>query len=160
MFAALGVRLGEGNAWQELGLAEHLAGEPGALASEERALVIYRDLGDALGAAETMNNLGDLHLDVDRPDDARTHYEEALAMIGGLAAPMELARAHEGIGRCLLQQQAPTAAGAALRRALELYRQLGTPRAGRVEALLAQGQASLGVLPQAGQGVDSSPGCE
>ena len=141
MFAALGVRLGEGNAWQELGLAEHLAGLPGALGSEERALAIYRDLGDALGAAETMNNIGDLRVDAGQPDEARAAYEHALAMIAGLAAPMEVARAHEGVGRCLLRQQAPAAAETALRRALALYRQLGAPRAERVEELLGQGDA-------------------
>ncbi len=139
MFAVLGVRLGEANAWQELGLAQHLAGQPEALASEEQALSIYRDLGDTIGEAETMNNVGDLRLDADRPDEARMAYEQALVMIGGVAAPMEVARAHEGIGRCILRREPPAAADAALRRALELYRQLGAPRAGQVEALLSQG---------------------
>jgi tetratricopeptide (TPR) repeat protein len=100
LYQAAGSRLGEANAWQQLGLARRDRGDfSGALADQERALALYRDIDDRVSQAEVLNNIGDILLTASDLRAARERYELALALVAQTAAPMERARALEGLAR-------------------------------------------------------------
>ena len=59
----LGVRLGQANALNELGVVRRLTGDyPAAAQAHEQALGSYRDLGDRLGQAQALSHLGAIRL--------------------------------------------------------------------------------------------------
>ena len=110
---------------------DYLAAE----ATLTRALELYRDLGHRLGQAEVLNNLGDSYA-VSDPAQARAHHEQALEIARSISAILEEARALEGIGNCEIHQTKPGDDDGYLRRALGLYRQIGSPHAARVSETL------------------------
>ncbi len=137
LFSIQGSQAGESNALREIGILQQLAGDTrAAAASQTQALRLCRSLNDQAGEAECHNNMGDLLLTSD-PSHARDSYENALLICRGITAPLEEARALEGIGRCDLYDGNPDLANAQLRKALTIYRQLGAPDTERVEALLS-----------------------
>jgi len=99
------------------------------------ALALYRGLDDRLGQAEVLNNLGDSYA-VSDPTQARAHHEQALEIARSISAILEEARALEGIGNCEIHQTKPGDDDGYLRRALGLYRQIGSPHAARVSETL------------------------
>jgi tetratricopeptide (TPR) repeat protein len=98
-------------------------------------LKLYRDLGHRLGQAEVLNNLGDSYA-VSDPAQARAHYEQALEIARDISVILEEARALEGIGNTEILETGPGDDGGYLRRALALYRQIGSPYAARVSETL------------------------
>ena len=106
---------------------------PAAIASLEQALALYRDLGVRLGEAKPLNSLGQVLRVSGAIGDARAHHGHALDIAQALRIPLEQARALEGIGVCHLQQGQTGEGGAYLRRALALYRRMGSPDARRVQ---------------------------
>jgi tetratricopeptide (TPR) repeat protein/DNA-binding XRE family transcriptional regulator len=136
LFHRLGDRLGQAWALDELGRAHQLTGDyPAASACSAEAIELFRDLGDRHGLAKALNSLGELSLRNSSAQEARSHHAGALAIARELGTPAEQARALEGLGRSLLHQD-PAEAGAHLRQALEIYRQIGTPGARRVQGTL------------------------
>jgi Tfp pilus assembly protein PilF len=97
-----------------------------ASAGLTRALEIYRELGDTIRQAETLNAIGGLLLASGQPVQARTCHEQAIALIRDRTAPVEQARALQGIGRCHLAEGRAADADAPLHEALAICRQLGT----------------------------------
>jgi tetratricopeptide (TPR) repeat protein len=107
------------------------------VSSLREALAICRDLGNRLGEAEVLNNLGRLLCGSSSPAEGYACYLDALEIARALSAPLEEARALEGIGGYFLQQQRIGEAVASLREALAVYRRLGSPDATRVQAALS-----------------------
>jgi hypothetical protein len=99
------------------------------------AIELFRDLGSRHDLAMALNSLGELSSRTSAPQEARSHHREALALARELGAPLEEARALEGIGRSLLHQD-PAEAAARLRQALGIYQNIGAPRAGGVQDTL------------------------
>lgn len=103
--------------------------------TETGALELYRDLGHLLGQAEVLNNLGDMYA-VSDPGQARARHEQALEIARRIYAVLEEARALEGIGNIRITEAGTGDESGYLRRALELYQQLGSPHAARVSETL------------------------
>jgi tetratricopeptide (TPR) repeat protein len=118
-------------------VVQHLSGDyRAARATLERALALFREVGDRDGEAETLNNLGRLLLASCAPAEARAHHQHALDIARTLHAPLHEARAQEGLGHCHLHQGQTTDGLACLHHALALYHRLGTPDTHRVETTL------------------------
>lgn len=71
---------------------------------------------------------------------AREHHAQALAIARQLGAPLEEARALEGLGHTQLQDANPGQAAAHLRQALAIYQHIGAPGAQRVQQTLQNHQ--------------------
>ena len=97
---------------------------------------MFRDLGDRIGEAETLNSLGELRSRTSDTQQARGHHDQALAIARDLGAPQEEARALEGIGRCHLQEGNRGEGAAKLLQALAIYQRIGAPEAQRVQETL------------------------
>jgi tetratricopeptide (TPR) repeat protein len=107
-----------------------------ATTSLTRALELYRDVGDRHGEAEALNDLGDLLSSSSTVADARSKHESALTTARIINAPLEEARALEGIGNCYLKQGKMDEGSEHLRQALTIYRAIKSPNSGRVETIL------------------------
>jgi tetratricopeptide (TPR) repeat protein/transcriptional regulator with XRE-family HTH domain len=136
LYRGLADQLGHAHMLNYLGIAQHVSID--YLAAEDTltgALELYRDLGHLLGQAEVLNNLGDMYA-VSDPAQARACHERALEIARGIYAVLEEARALEGIGNSRIMETAAGRGSEYLRRALELYRQIGSPHASRVSETL------------------------
>jgi Tfp pilus assembly protein PilF len=85
------------------------------------------DLGDRLGQAEVLNNLGELLYRSPDLGRARDYHSQALAIAREIGAPLEEARALEGIGRCYLHDGNPDDGSVYLHQALSIYQRIGAP---------------------------------
>ena len=122
----------EANALSELGVVQQQTGAySAAIASLTRAVELAHDAGERDTEAEGLNNLGDVYVDA-----ARDAYTRALNIAAGIGVPLEQARAHEGIGRLLLQSGARADGIATLERSLALYKQIRSANAERVAKTL------------------------
>jgi Tfp pilus assembly protein PilF len=83
-----------------------------------------------------LNNLGDLLSRSSAGRQALDHYAQALAIARDLGAPLQQARALEGLGMCHLNGGRPTEGSVQLRRALTIYQRIGVPDAQRVQDTL------------------------
>ena len=83
-----------------------------------------------------LNSLGELASRTSDTGQARDHHGQALAIARDIGAPLEEARALEGIGHSHLQDGNPSRAAAHLRQALAIYQRIGSPAARRVEDAL------------------------
>jgi tetratricopeptide (TPR) repeat protein/transcriptional regulator with XRE-family HTH domain len=137
LYRTIGNRLGEANTLNQMGATQYLSGDyAAAAASLTSALELYRDISDSEGEAEALNNMGDLLLALSTTGSARVHYQQAHAITMNIVAPLEEARALEGIGRCHLKDGHPDEAGTLLRQALTLYQRVGSPRISGIQATL------------------------
>ena len=66
----------------------------------------------------------------------RERHTQALASASDLGAPLEEARALEGLGQSHLQDASPGQAAVHLRQALAIYQRIGAPAARRVQQTL------------------------
>lgn len=62
-------------------LLRDIAGAQGDL---DRALTLYREIGDKRGQAATLDNLGLLYADAEQPREAAHHHEQALSLYRSL----------------------------------------------------------------------------
>jgi hypothetical protein len=83
-----------------------------------------------------LNSLGELSSRTSATGHAREYHARALAIARDLCAPLEEARALEGLGRAHLQDGNPGQAAAQLRRALTIYQRIGAPATQRVQQTL------------------------
>ena len=136
LYRGLDDRLGQAHTLNYLGIAQNVSDDyPAAEDTLTDALKLYRDLGHRLGQAEVLNNLGDSYAISDL-GQARTHYEQALEIARSISVILEEARALEGIGNIEILETRPGDESVYLRRALGLYRQIGSPHAARVSETL------------------------
>ena len=85
-----------------------------------------------------LNNMGEMALGISAIPDANSHHEKALAIAISITAPVEEARALEGIGRCQLLDGRTAEGVASLRRSLAIFERISSPNAQRVAALLQE----------------------
>jgi tetratricopeptide (TPR) repeat protein/DNA-binding XRE family transcriptional regulator len=136
LYRGLGDRIGQAHALNYLGTAQRVtAGYPAAEATLTEALELYRALGHRLGQAEVLNNLGELY-SAAAPARARACHEQALDIAREIKVLLEQARALEGLGTMAVPGTLDGAGGTRLRRARELYQQIGSPHAARLEHTL------------------------
>ena len=136
LYRGLENRLGQAHTLNYLGITQHVSDDYlTAEATMTGALELYQDLGHRLGQAEVLNNLGEVYA-VSDPAQARACHEEALEIARSISAILEEARALEGIGNNEILEADSVRDGLNLRRALELYRQIGSPHAERVSETL------------------------
>jgi tetratricopeptide (TPR) repeat protein len=139
LYRDLGYQRGEAHVLANLGVVQQATGHyESASASLGRALELSRNLGDRLREAEALNNMGDLLLASSTPVAAQVYHEQALTIARDLAALIEEARALEGIGHGHLKSNRRGDGAVTLRRALAIYRRIGSPYARRVESLLQE----------------------
>jgi hypothetical protein len=136
IYGDTGTPWGEANALLALGNMQHRTGDPAASTSLTRALKLYRTLGHLSGEAETLNSMGELSLAASLPDEAHAQHAAALAIARGIAAPLQEARALEGIGRCHLAGDRAGEAMVLLHRALEIYQSVSHVDAQRLASTL------------------------
>jgi tetratricopeptide (TPR) repeat protein/transcriptional regulator with XRE-family HTH domain len=129
----LGYRIGEAAALHYLAIAQYRTEDHRAVSQNlTRALQIYRDLGSRFQEARLLNAIGE----TSPTADAESFHMQALEIATEIGALIEQARAHEGIGRCQLQQDKLEQAAESLLQAFSIYRRIGSPRAQRVEVTL------------------------
>ena len=81
----LGERHGQADTWDSLGYIRHRLGQhPQAKDCYQQALDLYRETGDRLGAAQTLNRLGDTHQASGDPAAARLAWKNALTILDDL----------------------------------------------------------------------------
>ena len=103
------------------------------------------------GQAEVLNSLGEvLSRSADR-HRARDHHARALAIAREISAPLEEARALEGLGHCLLRDGNPGGAAGRWQQALTIYQRIGAPDARRVQETLRQHGNTTAPPPPSGQ---------
>ncbi len=105
---------------------------PAAAASHQQALQLFHELGNQPGQAEVLNNLGELMTRFSATQDAHHHHTRALAIARGIGAPLEQARALEGLGR-RTSKTATTAKGGTGCVRLSRFTSASGPRALRVQ---------------------------
>jgi tetratricopeptide (TPR) repeat protein len=134
LYRDLGNRLGEAYALNYLGVVRYLTGDyQGAAQLLERALDLHGDLADRAGEAEVLNHRGTLRrLSSEDLDPAVADHRRALDLARAVHAPLEEARALEGVGRCALARGDTVAARAELQQALTMYQRIGAVEAARL----------------------------
>jgi Tfp pilus assembly protein PilF len=80
--------------------------------------------------------MGELSFECSSLAESRDRHNQALLIARAINAPLEEARALEGIGNCHLREGHFDDAEAQLRQALAIYRRLNSPHARRIEAIL------------------------
>src|SRR5262249_54383291 len=105
LYRDLDDRFGQANALNDLGSAHYLSGDyPAATASHKRALALSRDLNNRHGEAEALNNPARALCTSGAAAASCAHYVHARSILQAVGAPLEEARALEGIGNCHLLQ--------------------------------------------------------
>ena len=139
----MGDRLGEAATLNNLGDVQYLTNDyPGATASLERALALYRDLSDQRGEAHVLQNLALAQWLTNDYPGATASLERALALYRDLSDQRGEAYALNILGAVQLATGDYPGATATLERALALYRDLGD-RLGEAYALNILGAVQL-----------------
>jgi hypothetical protein len=112
------------------------------------ALERYRYFGYRRGEAETLNSLGELASRTAATSQARDHHTQALTIARDIGAPLEEARALEGIGRSHLHDNDIEEGSASLRQALTIYRRIGAPDGVRVQETLHHHRLTASSAPR------------
>ncbi|MBN1448073.1 MAG: tetratricopeptide repeat protein [Bacteroidetes bacterium] len=121
-----------------------------ALANTEKALDIYRRIGDALGESTMLNNLGWIYELQQKPTDALKYYERSLAIRRKIGDKRRIASVSISIGSILRQQKHFDEALEFLARALQLSREIGDKK--QIEASyeeMSRAYADMGNFEQA-----------
>jgi DNA-binding SARP family transcriptional activator len=136
----LGDRGAEADALIQTGVIWGLTGDhPSAIADLEHARHLYQELGDPLGQANALAQLGDARIADDYPGAVRD-LEQALRLYEQLANPLGQANALARLGDVRRHSGDYPGAIPALEQALELYQQLGD-RIGQGNVLLSLGNS-------------------
>ena len=85
-----------------------------------------------------LNSLGELASRTSATSQARDHHSQALAIARQIGAPLQEARALEGIGHSHLRDANPSDATTHLQQALTIYQRIGSPGAQRVKETLGR----------------------
>jgi DNA-binding SARP family transcriptional activator/tetratricopeptide (TPR) repeat protein len=125
--------LGEAYAANRAGLAHRDLGSTGEADDLQRHALTLLSGINAEHSAELYNERADIHRCLGEPADAERQYRLALTTAARTGVTVQEARAHEGIAQVLADR---AAAHQHLRRALDVYTELGMPQAARVTALL------------------------
>jgi tetratricopeptide (TPR) repeat protein len=133
LYRDLGELLGQAHTLNFLGIAQQVTDYPAAEATLAEALALYQKLGHRLGQAEVHNNIGEVLSD---SSEARTHHVQALEIAREIDALLEEARALEAIGQIDIEDGHREEGARELRRALEIYRRIGSPLCARVQRTL------------------------
>jgi Flp pilus assembly protein TadD len=88
--------------------------------------------------AQVLNSLGELASRTSATQQARDYHNQANSIACEIGAPLEEARALEGIGQSHLQDGNSSQAIAPLREALAIYQRIGSPGVRRVRETLRQ----------------------
>jgi tetratricopeptide (TPR) repeat protein len=98
IYREVGDRHGEGEAWNNLGLALRRVGRfDEAITAHQEARDIYRELGDQYGQAQTLENLGTVHVDRDQPEQARRAWTDAVERYAAAGADEDADRVRQAI---------------------------------------------------------------
>ena len=110
---------------------------PAAVGLLQRALALYREVGDVQGEAEALNSAGALVAESVGPREALALYRQALQLARQVRSPLDEARALEGAARCTARTGDEAAALTDLREAVTIYQRIGAAEAGTATAYLA-----------------------
>ena len=134
-----------------LGALQSRTGDyPAATANLTRALGIYGELGDRGSQAGVLNDLGEM-LSRSGTASRPATTTPALAIAQEISAPLEEARALEGLGHCLLQDGDLVAAAAHWQQALAICRRIGAPDTLPIQETLRQDGITTAPPPPGGQ---------
>jgi tetratricopeptide (TPR) repeat protein len=114
----------------------HLGRAGEALDHHHECLDILREVGDRNSESDVLNDVGETYLAIGRLAEAVSSHRSALAIAEQVQARREQARAHDGIARCLRDDD-PDRAAEHWRLALDLYHRIGAPEADEVTKELA-----------------------
>lgn len=131
---ALRNKLGEANSHRGIGAAAKAVGDYEAAAERyDLALRLFSELGNASGEVRILNHMGSLAYASGAPGLAFARYREAHATATAIGMRPEEARAAEGMGQYLINAGDTIGGVGYLRQALEIYQQLGSFNAERVQ---------------------------
>ena len=124
---AHGTTFQQAKTWHALGdLAYYRSDHDGGRAQYERALPLYRQVGDVLGEANCIKGLGDIAWARSDHDGARAQYERALPLYRQAGSVLGEANCIQGLGGIAWARSDHDGARAQYERALPLYRQAGS----------------------------------
>jgi tetratricopeptide (TPR) repeat protein len=133
----LGYRRGQANVLIDLGAVRRQTGDySGAAEALGAALSIYRDISDRGGEVEVLNETGALHRVHGDLDQAQGYHRQALHLAGEIGSLWDEAHALAGLGRCAQAAGRTSDALVNLRRAREIFQQIGAAEASDVSAEL------------------------
>jgi tetratricopeptide (TPR) repeat protein len=118
-----------------------------AITSFQRAISAYLRLGYAKGCAQSHQNLGIVHRELDHPQDAHTHFQLAITFANSADCMDDVARAEQEMALLMVYahedlQRAEELARHALERFAELKQPAGTAEALRVNGIVALARRS------------------
>lgn len=139
MFHEMGHLAGEAECLIRLGDVERgICGYGHAARNLERALAIFREIGDPVMQADALNGLGDVHFQMGAPDQARIYHAASLQLVNQTGTTREQARAHSGLEPVYIRPPAtPVRLAITGRKPLTRYVAIGAPEATEIRALLA-----------------------
>ena len=147
-FTAKGNHRVSANVLRDLGWARHLAGDAEGRALIERALEDFRgEVEDPAGQAEALVLLGRIAVEHGDPGRGLEYFDQAMALATRTEQLTAEAGALDGIARCRELSGDREAALDHLRRAVALYRRMGTFELAQAEERLAA-LAGQGPFPQ------------
>ena len=121
-------RLGAANALRGLGIVQlAIRDSTAAAASLDRALTMYRDLGDRLGEAWVLAATGTLHYRTGNYAAATTSLSRALAINQDLGRPLDQAKVLNNLGELSLACATPAQALEHYKQALAIGTSIGSP---------------------------------
>lgn len=128
IFADLGSHLGQANALNEKGIVANLTRDPGAIGLLERALELYRGVGDQIGVANAAKNLWIARQQAGEHDRATGLLETALDAYARIGDELGEAETRNHLGAMLLDRGGtdPRAPLAQFQRSQTLARRTGS----------------------------------
>lgn len=136
--------------WQWLGLLRHVSTPAQAMADLERAIELYRRVGDAAALGHSLGALGSVLVRLGRLEQSALVLAEAFQVLERLGLPKALGFCFAELAALELQTGDPVSARAHMERALALYRDCGAEHAaGATVGNLAEVTWALGDLDAA-----------
>jgi DNA-binding SARP family transcriptional activator/tetratricopeptide (TPR) repeat protein len=133
----LGSRYLEGSLLDGLGGVSTVLGDVERAADcHRRALDVFRDIRDRRGEASALNGLAEAACGAGDVTGAGVHHRAALEIAEGIDVREQAARAHAGLGLVAERLDDLTAARQHYATALRMYRELDSPEAERIAALI------------------------
>ncbi|MEV6912934.1 tetratricopeptide repeat protein [Amycolatopsis sp. NPDC051071] len=142
LYAEIGSSLGRAFTLNHLGCALHGAHDyPGAFKALSTAHDLFNGLNKRTGQADALNNLGELARSWPQAGPPLDFHRQALILAKQTRGTLEMARAHEGIGRSVLPFDNESAI-VTLTEALRLYKQIEAPQADQVTELIVSAETT------------------